>query len=261
MKPQEEKKNPHLTEAQRVKFRLWLNKQFTDRVGKNPRYSLRAFAGVLAHDPSSVSQFLSGKRAPSRNAVVEICQRLSATPRDLKLIGVAPGINDTDEAFQLSIDTFSVMSDWYHFAVLELTFVENFKSDPAWIASQLKISVVEARAAIERLLRLGLLKAEGDTLIKTHAVITNDSGINSSAANKELQRQVINKALKAIDEVAQNEKEISSMTMPIDPKNLGKASELTKAYRRDMCALLATGEMSQVYNLAIQLYPVSKKSE
>jgi uncharacterized protein (TIGR02147 family) len=190
-----------------------------------------------------------------------ICERLSASPRDLKFLGVISQADSTTEAYQLTVDTFAVMSDWYHYAIMELTFAKDFDSNAKWIASKLEITVQEAKTAIERLLRLGLLKENSGKLTKSHEQVTNHTGLNTSVARKNLQKQVITKALKAVDDVEQEEKDITSMTMSIDPRNLDRARELTKQYRRDMCALLEEGEQSQVYNLAIQLYPVSKKTE
>ena len=39
--------NLNADEIERLNFRLWLQKQFTDRCKRNPRYSLRAFAKSL----------------------------------------------------------------------------------------------------------------------------------------------------------------------------------------------------------------------
>ena len=256
---QMQEKNKHLSDQQRLKFRVWLQKQFTDRRQKNPRYSLRAFSSSLGIDASTISQFLAGKRAPSQKALTQICEKLSATPRDLKLLGMLSGHTlGEDDFYRLTVDTFSVMADWYHFAILELTYLSSFKADPKWISAALGISAVEAKTALERLLRLNLLSQKNGKFQKTHETLTNHTGINTSAARKTLQKQIIEKALKAVDEVAQEEKDITSMTMAIDPKNLDRAREMIKNFRRDLCGLLEDGTQSQVYNLGIQLYPVSK---
>lgn len=249
----------HLTDQQRLRFRLWLQKQFTDRCQKNTRYSLRAFAGLLDVDASTISQILSGKRSPSKNSLVRICEKLSASPKDLKVLGIHRIEDETDDFYQLSIDTFSVLADWYHFAILELTYVSGFQSDAKWISQMLGISIVETKSAIERLLRLNLLSQKNGKLFKTHETITNHTGLNTSVARKTLQKQVIQKSLTAIDETLQEEKDITSITMAIDPKNLDKAREMIKKFRRELCTLLEEGEQSRVFNLAVQLYPISKK--
>jgi transcriptional regulator with XRE-family HTH domain len=260
---QTETSNKHLNDQQKLRFRLWLQKQFTDRCQKSPRYSLRAFSGSLGLDASTVSQILSGKRAPSHRALIEICEKLSASPKELKLLGVLHQGDQTtpDDAYQLSVDTFSVIADWYHFAILELTYVSNFNSDRKWIARQLGISVHEATAAVDRLLRLNLLTEKSAKLVKTKATLTNHTGVNTSVARKTLQKQIVTKALSAIDDVHQEEKDITSMTMAIDPKNLDRAREMIKAFRRELCTTLEEGKQSRVYNLAIQLYPVSKTED
>lgn len=154
-----------------------------------------------------------------------------------------------------------MISEWYHYAILELTYVSGFKSEAKWIAKKLSITVEEAKAATERLKRLGLLLEENGSLIKSSKFLTNLSSVNTSAAHQELQRQIIEKSLLAIDGCNQEEKDITSMTMAIDIANLPKAKEIIKKFRRELCALLEDGEQSQVYNLAIQLYPISNKQE
>jgi uncharacterized protein (TIGR02147 family) len=142
---------------------------------------------------------------------------------------------------------------------MELTFISGFKADPKWISKKLSITVEEAKAAVDRLKRLQLIYEESGSLIKTSKFHTNLSSVDTSAAHKELQHQWIDKAKAAIDECPQEQKDITAITMAIDMANLPKAKELIKKFRRDLCALLEEGEQTQVYNLAIQLYPLSKE--
>ena len=76
----EQQINSHLTDQQKQIFRFWLQKQYSERSRKNPSYSLRAFAGLLKLDASTVSQILSGKRAPSKKSLMLICQIGNTTP-------------------------------------------------------------------------------------------------------------------------------------------------------------------------------------
>lgn len=254
--------NSSLTDEEKISFRLWLQRQFTERCKKNSRYSLRAFAKFLSIDHSSLSQILSGKRPISKKSVQTICEKLSANPQDLKSFGLIK-VNQAADAdyMQISMDTFAVISDWYHIAILELTFVSGFKPEAKWISKKLSITTEEAKSAVERLKRLELLLEENGSYVKSSKLLTNRSDVSTSTAHKELQRQIIEKALLAVDECAAEDKDITSMTMAIDIANLDKARELTRKYRREICALLEDGEQTQVYNLGIQLYPISKKEE
>ncbi len=75
-----------------------------------------------------------------------------------------------------------------------------------------------------------------------------------------MQRHVLEKALTAIDVVPQDEKDITSMTMAIDESKIPEAKKRIKAFRRQLCEFLETGKQTRVFNLGIQLYPISKKN-
>jgi uncharacterized protein (TIGR02147 family) len=229
---------------------------------------------MLRMDASTVSQLISGKRRGSPKLVEKLCQALSAHPlqkqallmssrqkRKKKTLTVESGDNQPDYQ-QLTLDAFSVVSDWYHFAILDLTTIEGFKHDPAWIARMLDLPVTEVKTAISRLRRLELLEEQDKRLLRTNTLVSNGvSGIDTSAAHKQLQRQVVQKALDAIDSVSQDEKDITSMTMAIDESKLPEARKVIKKFRRDMCQFLESGKRTRVYNLGVQLYPVSKSAQ
>ena len=257
-----------VTETERTNFRLWLQRQLTDRCKRNPRYSLRAFAKSLEVDPSTLSQILSGKRALTKRSIKSFTDRLGASPEELKEFGMLANTQEealaaaTERAYQqVALDTFSVMAEWYHYAILELTYVRNFQANPRWISNKLGITAEEAKAAIERLQRLGLLLVDDNSMIKSARHLTNQSSVNTSAAHRELQKQVIEKAMLAVDECLPEEKDITSMTMAIDPSKIDQAKDLIRKFRRELCALLESGTQTRVYNLAVQLYPISKDEE
>ncbi len=250
-----------VSEDQRVHFRLWLQRQFTERCKRNSRYSLRAFAKNLGMDHSSLSQILSGKRSLSKKSTQILCTKLSANSKELQLFGLAEQDSAADEYFQIEADSFAIMAEWYHAAIMEMTYTQGFKSDAKWMARKLSITTEEVKAAVERLKRLNLLELQDGVLRKTKQQLTNQSVVSTSAAHREFQAQIIQKALMAVHECDPSEKDITSMTMAIDEKNLEKARELTRKYRREMCALLEEGQQTRVYNLGIQLYPISQKED
>jgi uncharacterized protein (TIGR02147 family) len=244
-------------------FRLWLQSELTRRCKKNARYSLRAFAELLKMDASSVSQILSGKRKPSSKLVDKICSRLGANPlqKDFyikqaskkKSLIKAEALN-----FEIiSLDAFAVISEWYHYAILVLVDTEGFKSDPAAIARSLGITVPEAQIALERLVRLGLLKVHNGVHKRVSGFVTNFEPGMTSQALKSLQKQVISMALEAVDNVPQEDKDITSITMAIDPTKLPEARKRIARFRRELCAFLEDGKRTRVYHLGLQLYPVS----
>ncbi len=253
------------TSPSKLNFRLWLQSKLMERCRNNPSYSLRAFAQFLEMDSSSVSQIISGKRKASSKVISKVCEKLSVAPSlrqqflkeglRKKTTALAP----SNEAFELMAeDAFAYISNWYHYAILELTSTESFSFDAQWISRTLSVSVTEVKMAIDRMVRLGLLREHAGQLIKTNNFVTNFTPGFTSSGNKELQRQVLQKALHAIDHCPQERKDITSMTMAIDVEKLPEAKKVITKFRRDMCAFLEDGEQTEVYNLAIQLYPLSQ---
>ena len=252
-------------------YRFWLQNEFIRRCQKNPAYSIRAYAQSLGINSSSLSQILSGKRNASEKMIAKFCERIGVEPSLKKEVTHSSRVSKQQrlrrekvavqiDYHQISLDAFAVISEWFHFALLELTFIKDFSSKPADIARCLGITADEARIAIDRLVRLGLLKQAPDgTLSKSKASITNFGEEITSPALRALQRQVLEKALHSLESDPVSIRDMSSMTMAIDIKNMDRAKEMITRFRRELCSLLEDGERTQVYHLGIQLYPVSKE--
>lgn len=249
-----------------VDFLSWFQNEYLKRRQKNYNYSIRSFSNYIGISPATVSHLLSGKRKPSTKFATRLFTKLDITPEErnivlssLKKLTLQPTNTPNSEYHFVALDAFKFMSEWFHYAILELISVRDFTLDYKWIAQQLSISVPEARHAIDRLLRLDLVEEKNGKLIKTHSLVTNGDDALTSSAHKQLQRHVLQKALDAIDTVSIEEKDISSMTMAIDERKIPHAKKLITKFRRDLCNFLEDGPQTRVYNLGIQLYPISKK--
>ena len=249
-------------------FRLYLQNELLRRCKANPRYSLRAFARSLGIEPSALSKLLAGKRAVSRAMFSRLSARLGLDPRMAQRL--APPENGekrrqaaaalSDEHFsQISLDAFQVIADWYHFALLELMTVEGFQPDPAWIARALGMGLPEVRFAIERLVRLGLLEMTPDGgMRRLERDLTTIGPEFTTAALRKMQRQILEMAIHALEEVPIEERDQSAMTMAVNLDRLPAAKEKIKAFRRRLCAFLeAEPPKGEVYHLSISLYPVT----
>lgn len=250
-------------------FRLWLQSELLQRCKRNPAYSLRAFAALLDMDASSISQIISGKRNASTKVIMKICERLSADPHytekflkaDQKRTSGKSRPSEEITYSTMSEDAILYISNWYHFAILELMNSDYFQSQPSWIANRLGLTTSEVKIAIERLIRLNLVRKEDDRLVRTDLLLTGYTPGQTSAAQKELQRQVLRMALDAIDDVPMAERDMTNMTMAIDVDKLPEAKKLITKFRRELCAFLEDGERTRVYQLGIQLYPISKMTK
>src|SRR5690606_17229130 len=98
---------------------------------------------------------------------------------------------------RLKIDTFRAIADWYHLAILELIPLESFENSPKWIARNLGISEIEVQLAVDRLIRLGLVRMEDGELIlqQGDGFIPGDV---PSESIKKFHSQILRRAEKAL---------------------------------------------------------------
>lgn len=134
--------------------------------------------------PSNLSLILNEKKGISVKTALEIAKKLKLTSNEkelfinlvsykcarsnkerLKAKNKLDEIKVSPEKNILKEDHFKIISDWYHFAIVELMTTQNFRSDLIWISKKLNITLIESTEAIERLTRLGLIKKVNNKFI------------------------------------------------------------------------------------------------
>lgn len=260
--------------------RQWLRDEFVGRKHKNPAYSLRAFARDLGMSQTLLSLVLNGQRpltlkqAHKVSALLGLnpiaAQRfidstLAALPQNAKITQkVRLAKARTDATFlprDLDIEKYHLIATWHHFAILDLATTDGFRPDPAWVARRLGLSKPEAEAAIERLLLLGLLKRQGRTLVKSSLHVQFPTR-ESRAAVRAFHRQMIDKAVDQLGETAPEafaRRSITGHTVAIDTSRLDEAREFIEAMQAEFIKRFSVGSPDEVYQLNIQLFPLSKK--
>lgn len=164
------------------------------------------------------------------------------------------------ESQRLTLDLFQVISDWYHYAILELTSVQGFQNSPKWIAQRLGINEHIVAAAIERLMRLELIEETAKGSLKpTEAFTASPSDIPSDAIKK-FHRQILEKALLALDFQGLEERDFTSIILAIDPKDMKDAKNEIKKFRRSFDARFGkTKRKTSVYCLGIHFFRLDEK--
>jgi uncharacterized protein (TIGR02147 family) len=256
-------------------YKSILEEELAKRTEKNPRYSLRAMAKAIGLEPGALSQFLSGKRIPSYKMAQRIIAAIGLSPEQesdflnsLAHTHESRGLERLSPAFKklkpkqppkdLSIDLFRVIGDWYHYAILMLTYVEGFKPSPKWIASELSISEMEVKLAIKRLLDVGLVKEEDGTLKSWEGHFTTaDKAVTTSALRRH-QKQVLEKSMYSLENDSINERSHTSMTMAIDPRKMNEAKALIEEFTNKLSQLVESGKRQQVYEFHVGFFPLQK---
>jgi uncharacterized protein (TIGR02147 family) len=251
---------------------LYLKNELRQRADRNRRYSMRAFAKDLKIDAGQLSKTLSGRLSMNFKRAIEVVDALGLTARerDLFLSSVANAtgresdVKSAEIVLQpeeiveeaLQYDTFQAIADLRHFAVLEATYLNDFKPTPRWIAKRLGISVLETEQIVHRLIRLGLLKKEGESLQKVAKNISTGYKEFSSTALRSHHMQALNRCVASLLVDPPDVRSNHSVTIAMEPSKVAIARELIMSFLKRLSAKLEGGTPSNLYQITVGLFPL-----
>ena len=247
----------------------WLQSIYLKRQKANSRYSLRAFARQVGVAPGPFSELLSRKRPLTWKTALKIADRMALSSSERKAFlsrvsvecnGVPLSTRQPRQTRELGEDAFLLVSDWAHYALLSLMETKGFRSDPPWVAKRLGVDPVEVRQIVRRLVRLGLLEERGGKWVAMQDWVTTSHDVPSGALKK-AHLEMLQRASAALLDVDVEDRDITYVTMAVDRDKLPLAKVLIKQFRRTLVELLESGNQTEVYNLNIQLFPLSKLSQ
>ncbi len=256
-------------------YRSYLSHLLEHRSNSNRHYSLRSFARDLSVSPGQLSKVLSGKRGISHETAIELSDRLNLTEGDTAYFcDLVQSVHArTEKAQQIAkarchahrhipnfqivqLDLFKIVSDWYHFAILELTFFDDFENNNDWIADKLDITVQEVDIAVKRLIRIGLLEEIDGVLRKKVDSIDTPPELQNEAIQK-VNEQLLDKAKESIRNQAPSNRLLSTITMAIDKSKLKDARKLIIDFKYKLSEFLTGDKKESVYCFSTQLFELT----
>lgn len=243
----------------------FLLNEYQRRRNSAPELTNAQFAKVLGIPSSRLSDYINGRRIMTLAIGKQVIKGLGLPESEFEhLRGLIEfdkrKIKTLQPEVQLREDEFAVISDWYHFAILALVPVKTFQPNSNWIADRLNIPNEIAQAAIERLCRVGLLEVSGGKFNVTQKQLETTNNIPSESLRRS-HKQTLVQVLDTMDRIPLEYRDITSITFPMNRKKMPEAKRLIKNFRRKMATLLTQGPKTDVYNLNVQLVPVTKVSK
>jgi uncharacterized protein (TIGR02147 family) len=257
-------------------YRSFLSEELVRRIRSNASYSQRSFARHLGVSPGELSEVLRGKRPLSLKSALRIAQGLGLSAEETKRLvmmvqqeksrdfddaSLAPLLDDADlnaRTKQLSLDVFAVISDWYHFAILSLAECEHFKWEPKWIAARLGIAATEARVALDRLQRVGLVSKVNGRLRTTGENLATPDGVPSEAI-RNYHKSILEKAVHALEHQPVAEREISGISVAISRRSLPDFKKDVSRFLDEMGLKYGSSSKKQeVYQLETALFRLTR---
>ncbi len=246
-----------------------LESELQVRKNKNAQYSLRAFARDLGIGTTSLSDVLADKRKLSAKNIQKIGESLELNEKELqkifeelrefnRLISPEEEVKNT-----ITDQDFSLISDWYYFAILNLAKVENTQGEAKEISYRLGLDIHISEMALLKLIKMELISIEDGYLKRTSKPLTTSYDTPSEAIVTHHKGKLA-LASKALDHTDLKDREFGSKTLAINPKKLEKAKLLLRKSLLKVEKILETGELTEVYTLNHQLFPLrdwSQKNE
>ena len=244
--------------TKKIKFNL------ERKIASNPQYSLRSYAKQLGVSPATLSGILNGKRKVTAEILGKIGFAMDMPADEVwnyqrQLLG-HPHFETKNKFNELSQDIFTIISEWHHLTILELMKLGDFQPHFRWISKRLGININQAKMAVERLEKVGILKIEknGQWIDLMDGFTTHYQKEKTTESRKRYQKQILEKSLQSLQQDDYSLRDHSSTTMAIDKKDILKAKDEIQKFRKKLSRLLEeTNNKNEVYQLQVGFFPLT----
>lgn len=241
-----------------------LLRKFEESKLKNARWSQRAYAAKIGLSSGALSEILQGKRSLSIQLKKKISSRLQLSPIEESEFfeEELPNHLKTNrlEYYKLTTDQFHLISDWWHYGILNLMNTKTFKPSSEWISERLGLNLKTIEEAWNRLLRLSLIKKSGKKYVRTlNRLETSDDLLNLSVQKSHIQDLELIE--KSITQINPEFRDHTSMTIAVNKKSISKAKELIRLFQDRFSEEIEVNEGDEVYKLSISFYPLTQISK
>lgn len=257
-----------------------LHHEFTKRVEKNPRYSLRAFAKFLEISPARLSNVLSGKKGLSEGAARGIatilgfdqeqsdffCALVNSTHARSKAVReeyqkvVAVFVKKYHTLF-MQVNVFEAISDVRHLVLLQILKIEK-------VAAPLQISLLKQgkdeatielqSQMIERMVQLGMIEVRDGFFHVIHESFAGPDQVSSEVIRK-FHHQVLDQAKSAIDRESIDNRDSFFLMMPFQEKNVPEVRQKIRTFVDSLIDQYGDrSKADSVYGLSSQFFPFER---
>lgn len=249
----------------------YLRNELESRQARRSGYSLRAFARDLNLSPSTLSEILSHKVGLSPERGHSIARRLKlSSPHDEHFCDLIMARHARSAATRseariradarmrsansvIALDKFAVISDWYHYAILELVDLSPLYHDVKRLARALGLDRKTVQGALERLVRVGELEVAPDRWRTMSAVTTAGDEVPSQALKK-FHSQILRRAESALYKQEVGIREYLASFFCIDDRDMPQIKKDLDRMRSEIIRKYGHKPgRNKVYSLSLQL--------
>jgi uncharacterized protein (TIGR02147 family) len=264
-----------------IDYRRFLDDYYSFKKRTSHAFSYRYFSAKAGFaSPVFLKLIIEGKRNLSRASIEKFCNALKLTKKEcmyfknLVLFDQAKTADEKQEHYavlrsienavsekSLEADQYDYFGNWYNVVIRELITLFNFRDQYHLLGQSVSppIPAHDAEKSVELLKRLHLVKKRPDGAYEqTDAAITTNGDIGLMAVRR-FNREMVLLAVKAIDGLSREKRNISGITIGVSPAMYEIICSEIMAFKDRIVSLVHRDEESSgVYQLNIQFFPVSE---
>ncbi|RYZ93073.1 MAG: DUF4423 domain-containing protein [Proteobacteria bacterium] len=233
-----------------------LKTHLDQKQAKNKRFTASALARQIGILDSTLHKLLRGERKLGLHLGKQIATYLDVgfkhAPREKKAARL-PSLNPK----ALSEDL-----NWMHLAVLELLQLKDFTPSSDYVAQRLGLKDETAARILQELKNSGLLQVDerGNCSDRLSDSATAAKQFVTSKSLRQLQRDMLEKSLEALEGVDYEQREHASTFTAIDPKLIPQLKKKMRAFRWEIATWIDANstEKSELYILQTHIFPITK---
>ncbi len=265
-------------------YRKYLNAYYIETKEKHPGFSYQVFAQKAGFKSKGFLYLvLQGKRPLSRSNILGLSQAMKLDKyqtdyfENLVSFNQAATLQARSHYFEKlsSIKTtgknmwnpqlvrneqYEFYSKPYHSTVRALIDQRHFKDDYAWLAKTVKPAITpkQARLSVQLLAKLGFIKKRKDGSWEVADKIILTQPEVESLAIQNFHRETGELALKALNELPKDKRNITGLTLGISSDTYKTVCEEIQAFRERLLRIAEADEKADaVYQVNFQVFPMS----
>lgn len=261
-------------------FAKFLNATYRSRKAQDESFTYKAFANELGITSSLLTLIASGRRRTTADVLGKLSRALGfdddqmhfaelLAQRDRASSAADEAVCDTririyremtQHALRVEGESLSCFTHWYLIAILEMTGLPDFSSDPTWISKRLgdKIDVETARNAFKRLVELGYLARNADGRWQPQAYLFKTEQDTPIAIVRSYYEQMLELTREALREHPVDERFVNGLTINIEPRQLPAARKVMQKAIAELIRLCGETPGTETYHLGVQLFRLTE---
>lgn len=163
----------------------------------------------------------------------------------------------------LSASQYEYYSHWYNPVIRELVSLPGMEWDTRSLSKALKprVPAVQVRHSLELLESLGIIRKEGDSWVKSASSVATPPEVQSVAIFN-YHRELIDLARESLENDPGTLRNFTTLTLEMNAQEYQLIVDMLTTFRRQALGVCtSTGPADRVYQLNLQLFPVSQTVE